>query len=144
MKTSLVYVTASGIDEARRIARALVESRLAACANIVPSIESVYHWKGSVESGAESVVLLKTRASLVPKLTEAVRAMHSYECPCVVALPMSGGNPDFLKWIAVETRPPRASATPDVGRGSTTGDFPSRSSRSRTRRTAVNRSSCVG
>lgn len=109
MKTSLVYVTASGLDEARKIARRAVEGRLAACANIIPAIESIYHWEGRVETGAEAAVIFKTRTSLVPELTAAVREMHSYQCPCVAAVPLSGGNPDFLKWIAAETLAPAAS-----------------------------------
>jgi periplasmic divalent cation tolerance protein len=108
MKTSLVYVTASGLDEARRIARRMVEGRLAACANIIPAIESIYHWEGRVETGAEAAVIFKTRTALVPELSAAVRALHSYQCPCVAAVSLSGGNPDFLKWIAAETLAPTA------------------------------------
>lgn len=99
----LIYVTASGEEEAKKIGRALVESRLAACANVIPAITSIYHWQGKVEEGQEASLLLKTTDDKVPAVIAKVREIHSYTCPCVVALPIMGGNPDFLAWIATET-----------------------------------------
>jgi periplasmic divalent cation tolerance protein len=101
----LIYITTDGPDEARAIGRALVEARLAACVNIVDPMASLYWWEGEVREGRETVLIAKTTAGLVDELTEKVRALHSYSCPCVVALPIEGGNPAFLYWIGAETGP---------------------------------------
>lgn len=106
MSQCLVYITASGPEEARRIGRALVAARLAACANVHSGVASIYWWEGEVQEEAEAVLIAKTRDSLVEPLTDKVRELHSYECPCVVALPVAGGNPSFLDWIDAETRSP--------------------------------------
>jgi periplasmic divalent cation tolerance protein len=103
MTPVLVYVTSASRDEALRIGRALVEERLAACANIYGEIRSIYRWEGQVQDDAEIVVILKTRAGLVERLSDRIRALHSYDCPCVVAVPITGGNPEFLAWIGAET-----------------------------------------
>jgi periplasmic divalent cation tolerance protein len=99
----LVYVTAPSMEEAERLARLAVESRLAACANILPGMRSLYWWKGALETAEECVLLLKTTDADVAALTEALARAHSYECPCVVALPITSGNPGFLRWIEDET-----------------------------------------
>lgn len=103
MDTAIVYMTAQNVEEARAIADKLVSERLAACVNIFPGMESVYRWKGSVEKATETAFIAKTKKSLVPRLTERVRQLHSYEVPCVVSVSLEGGNPDFLEWIAQET-----------------------------------------
>jgi len=103
MKCCFVYITASDADEARRLARALVESRLAACANVFDGMTSVYRWEGAVQESNEAVLIAKTREELVPALTEKIQDLHSYDCPCVVALPLTGGSDEFLAWIAAET-----------------------------------------
>ena len=99
------YITAGSREEALRIARALVEERLAACANLIQGVTSIYRWEGAIQQDAEVALLAKTRSDLVPRLTERVVEMHSYDCPCVVALPIEGGNQAFLDWIAAETVP---------------------------------------
>lgn len=104
MTAVFVYITVGTDEEARRIARALVEERLAACANLVAGMQSVYRWMGEIEQATETVVIAKTRVDLLESLTDRVRALHSYECPCVVGLPATGGNQDYLDWIASETR----------------------------------------
>jgi periplasmic divalent cation tolerance protein len=104
MSACFIYVTASGSEEARRIGRALVEARLAACANVIDRVTSVYWWRGEVQEDDEAVLIAKTREDLVDDLTAKVKELHSYECPCVVALPVTGGNADFLDWIESETR----------------------------------------
>ncbi len=101
--TCLLYMTAADADEARRIGDALVAERLAACVNIIPGMTSVYRWQGGIRHDAEIVMIAKTRAELVERATARVRELHSYDCPCVVALPVVGGNPDFLSWIVEET-----------------------------------------
>src|SRR5688572_4862947 len=100
----LCYVTAGSREEALVIGRALVAERLAACANILDGMTSLYWWHGSLEQAEETMVILKTRSALVPALTERVKELHSYECPCVVALPISAGSGDYLRWIETETR----------------------------------------
>ena len=105
MAACLVYVTTSDVAEARAIGRAMVEAHLAACANILPTMLPIFRWDGEVQEGEESVLLLKTAEDRVPSLVAAVREAHSYDCPCVVAVPISGGNAEFLRWIETETRP---------------------------------------
>jgi periplasmic divalent cation tolerance protein len=97
------YVTCSSREEALAIARRLVEERLAACGNVISGMESVYRWEGSIHQEAEAVLILKTRPELVDRVTERVRALHGYACPCVAALPVIGGNPAYLDWIRAET-----------------------------------------
>lgn len=104
MSHSLVYITAGSLDEAKSLGRALVEARLAACANVLPGITPIYWWDGKVEEGAEVALIAKTRSELVERVVELVKARHSYDCPCVVAIPIAAGNPAFLDWISAETR----------------------------------------
>jgi periplasmic divalent cation tolerance protein len=106
MAYRFVYMTAGSGEEARRIGRTLVEERLAACVNVLDGMNAFYWWEGAVQDAQETVLIAKTRAELLPRLTERVRALHSYRCPCVVALPIDGGNADFLQWIADETSAP--------------------------------------
>lgn len=98
-----LYVTCANADEAETIARTLVSERLAACANILGPVRSFYWWEGQVQNDAEVAMVLKTRQALVDAATRRIVALHSYTCPCVVALDIQGGNPDFLAWIATET-----------------------------------------
>jgi periplasmic divalent cation tolerance protein len=102
--THLVYITAPNRDVALAIARAVVEERLAACANVLGEIASVYWWNGGVHQDAEVALIAKTRDELVAPLTDRIRQLHPYECPCIVAWPLSGGNPAFHDWIRAETR----------------------------------------
>ena len=104
----VVYVTTATDAEARAIAASVVNERLAACANILPPIRSIYWWQGAVEESVEVALLLKTRADLVPALSQRVRALHSYACPCIVALPVVGGNAAYLAWISSETTTKRS------------------------------------
>ena len=99
------YVTASSRDEALAIGRTIVEERLAAAANVLEGVASIYWWQGMLEQASEAVLILKTRAELIGRLTARVKELHSYACPCVVALSIVGGNADYLDWIARETRP---------------------------------------
>lgn len=103
MTACLVYMTAETPDQAREIGRRLVEDRLVACVNIIEGMTSLYWWQGAVEEGAETVMIAKTRDDLVARLTDRVKELHSYDCPCVVAVPIGAGNPDFLSWIEAET-----------------------------------------
>ncbi len=104
MSESLIYITCETKEEAENIGAIIVERRLAACVNILSGMQSMYWWEGKVEKSDEIVLIAKTRTTLVDELTEAVTAMHSYDVPCVVAMPIIGGNPQFLSWIREETK----------------------------------------
>jgi len=99
----LVYMTAGSRDEALMIGRALVTEKLAACVNVLGPMTSVYDWQGETHEDAEVAFLAKTRRELVPRLSERVQALHSYDCACVVAVPIQGGHPPFLAWIGEQT-----------------------------------------
>ena len=99
----LIYITTDGVEEAKAIGRALVEARLAACVNILDPMISMYWWGGKVTDGRETVLIAKTTAARTDALIAKVRELHSFSCPCVVALPVVAGNPGFLDWIAAET-----------------------------------------
>jgi len=101
-----VYVTAAARAEAEALGRALVEERLAACANVLDGLTSIYRWEGAVHSDPEAAVLLKTRAALLPRVEARIRELHSYDRPCVVAWPIAGGSADYLAWIAEQTLEP--------------------------------------
>lgn len=102
MDRCIVYMTAGDRDEALRIARALVEERLAACVNVLGAITSVYRWQDAVQEDGEVAFIAKTTQDKVAALAERVKALHSYDCPCVVAVPISGGAEEFLTWIGQE------------------------------------------
>jgi len=102
----IVLVTCGSAKEARTIGRALVEGRLAACANILGSpVRSIYRWKGKVESAKEFLVVLKTSRGRFGALERAVRRLHSYEVPEIIALPIAKGSHEYLRWISDSVRP---------------------------------------
>jgi periplasmic divalent cation tolerance protein len=103
---TLLYITTSSPEEAQALGHTLVEERLAACANIIPGMRSVYWWEGKLETAAETVLILKTRDDLVSAATERVESLHSYACPCVLGLPVAAGSPAYVKWLLDETRSP--------------------------------------
>lgn len=100
MQTYWIYTTAGSREEAETIARALVQEEIAACANIFDGVRSVYRWQGAVHEDAEAVMIAKTTHAHLDRLIARVRELHSYDCPCVVAMPIAAGNPDYLTWIA--------------------------------------------
>lgn len=104
MTLNIIYMTAGSMDEARAIGKALVSERLAACVNIIDHMNSFYWWEGEVQDDTEVVLIAKTKAALVPDLIDKVKSIHSYDCPCIVSIPIADGNPAFLAWIAEETR----------------------------------------
>lgn len=104
MSQILVYMTVETTEEAEKIASHLVEKRLAACANMIEGMKSIYWWQDKIEKSNEVVLIVKTKASLFEELTEEVKKLHSYSCPCIVSVPITDGNNDFLSWIDKETK----------------------------------------
>ncbi|MBI2358268.1 MAG: divalent-cation tolerance protein CutA [Deltaproteobacteria bacterium] len=96
----VVYVTVGSAEEGERISRALVEERLAACVNRVRGIRSVYRWQGKVEENEEELLIIKTTKGLFDRLKQRVQALHSYEVPEIIAVPVVMGNESYLKWLA--------------------------------------------
>jgi periplasmic divalent cation tolerance protein len=96
----VVLTTAGSEEEARKIARALVERRLAACVNLVPQIGSIYHWKGRIEEAREWLLIIKTTAAVFDHLREAIVELHSYELPECLCLAVDDGSTPYLEWIA--------------------------------------------
>jgi len=99
----MVYMTAADRAEADAIAEALVQGKLAACVNVLGEAASTYRWQGRVEKAAEVVLIAKTRAALFGQVRETVKALHSYDVPCIVAYPMTDGFAPYLDWIRAET-----------------------------------------
>ena len=105
----IVLVTCGSIDEARKIGRNVVEKKLAACANIVPGVESIYRWKGKVERAREVLVIIKTTANRLPELEREVKRLHSYDVPEFIVLPIVAGSSKYLAWLQESTAPPTKS-----------------------------------
>jgi periplasmic divalent cation tolerance protein len=95
----VVLVTAPTMDEAERIGKAVVTERLAACANLLPGIRSIYRWQDAIQDDAEILLLIKTSSSLLSELTNRIVELHSYETPEVLALPTVGGSAAYLEWL---------------------------------------------
>ena len=100
MEIQFVYMTTDSIEEAQTIGAKLVKERLAACVNIIDGMTSIFEWEGEIESAKETILIVKTIASRFEALTQRVTELHSYDVPCIVALPIEKGHPPFLKWIA--------------------------------------------
>jgi periplasmic divalent cation tolerance protein len=95
----IILSTAGSEDEARKIANALIEQKLGACVNIIPQIESIYRWRGKVESSREWLLLIKTTAEKFAAVRDAIRKLHSYELPECIAIAVDDGSSDYLQWI---------------------------------------------
>jgi len=100
----LVYMTAGSAEEARLIGETLVAERLAACVNLIDGMTSLYRWEGEVRRETETVLIAKTTERLVIALTDRVKALHSYDCPCVLSLPIDSGNTEFLNWLSDQVK----------------------------------------
>jgi len=101
-KFFIVLVTAPNLRVARSLAQAALSSRLIACANILPGVESHYWWKGKITSGKELLLLLKTGQNCLKKLERLILEKHPYDTPEFIALPISGGSKGYLNWLATE------------------------------------------
>ena|ERR1017187_6452924 len=100
----LVLTTCASLEEARQIAQALVEKRLAACVNIVPQMESIYRWKGEVETSTESMLVIKTTQGAFERVRDALRELHSYEVPECIEISVTDGSAAYLRWIEESVR----------------------------------------
>ena len=100
----LVLSTVARREDAERIAGTLVEERLAACVNVVPGVASIYRWKGAVEREDELLLVIKSRAERMEDLAARLRALHPYEVPEMIILPIAGGHPPYLDWLARSVR----------------------------------------
>ena len=99
----VVFITAPTDEEAALIAKSLVESKLAACVNIIRSIRSIYLWQGKIEDDTEVLMIVKTRKELFEQLSSRVKELHSYDVPEIIALPIITGSEDYLKWLRDST-----------------------------------------
>jgi periplasmic divalent cation tolerance protein len=104
MPEIFIYVTVPSQDEAQKIAEAVVTDRLAACANIIPGMKSVYRWEGKIQQSDEVIVIFKTIESLFTVVEARVKKLHSYKTPCIAALPVTNINAEFKAWVAAETK----------------------------------------
>jgi len=99
----VVFVTTSSEEEAEKIASLLLEQRKAACVSVIPRVRSRFWWQGKLDSAQESLLIIKTRAALIPEISDIVKKTHSYTVPEIVALPIVAGNQDYLDWVDQET-----------------------------------------
>ena len=100
MKEIVILITSSSKEEAKKLTRVLIEEKLAACVNILSGVESLYWWKGKIESSKEWMLVVKTLGKMANKIVKRVKEIHSYEIPEVIALPIVQGNKDYLQWIS--------------------------------------------
>ena len=103
-KENVVLITAPSLREARTIGRRLVEEKLAACANIIPQVASVFFWQGKTRRERESLMVLKTQQACFDRLVKRVKSLHTYSVPEIIALPIVRGSKDYLRWIRQSTR----------------------------------------
>ena len=103
MSAVTVYVTTGTQEEARDIARTIINEGLVACVNILGNVSSIYRWDGEIKEDIETALLIKTRRELTTKLTDRIKELHSYDCPCVTVMNIENGNLDYIAWIEEET-----------------------------------------
>lgn len=104
----VILSTCASDDEAQRLARKLLDERLCACVNVIPRIHSFFHWQGKVESGDESLLVIKSSRELFASVVSAIESVHSYEVPEVIALPIVDGSAKYLNWLRSSLREDKA------------------------------------
>ncbi len=104
MEAVVIFITASSIDEAKKIGNTLMEERLIACVNIIPQVESIFYWQEKVCNEKEALMIIKTRKSLIADIIKKVKSIHSYSVPEIIALPIISGSEDYLKWVGDVTK----------------------------------------
>lgn len=120
MSIVLAYIPCPSHEVARAIGQAMVKEKLAACANIMSPVQSLYMWEGALQESQETVCLLKTQEKLFTRLRQRVEALHPYEVPCILSLPVNQGNPSFLQWLIHETS--ETSETTETGETGEAGE----------------------
>ena len=100
----VIFITTGTDEEAHRIANMLLNKRKVACVNVLPKVRSLFWWQDKLDSAQESLLIVKSKASLLSEIVSMVREVHSYDVPEVIALPIIGGNPDYLEWIGKEVK----------------------------------------
>lgn len=100
MRNMIIFITASSAEEGEKISKSLLEEKLVACVNILPQVNSSYWWQGKIETSKEVMLIAKTSDSLVNNVIERVKQIHSYDVPEIIAVSITGGNKDYLKWIS--------------------------------------------
>jgi len=100
----VLFITTANAEEAKRIASVLLNKRKAACVNIVPEISSFFWWQNKLNSAQESLLIVKTKTSILNQIVNLVKEHHSYDIPEIIALPIIGGNQDYLEWIGKEVK----------------------------------------
>ena len=98
-KYIVVFITTGSTEEAQHISRILLEQRKVACVNIIPKVDSLFWWEDKLDSAQENLLIAKTKASLLPEIINLVKKVHSYDVPEIIALPIVGGNQEYLEWI---------------------------------------------
>jgi periplasmic divalent cation tolerance protein len=111
LSARIVLTTTSNADEAALLARTLVEERLAACATLIPAVESIYHWEGQIETSTEALLLLKTTPDQLAALEGRLRELHSYQVPEFLVLDVESGSHPYLEWLHASLRKPAAAAS---------------------------------
>ncbi len=101
---TVLFITTVNNEEAQRISSMLLNQKKAACVNIVPRVDSLFWWQGKLDSAQESLLIVKTKTSLLNEIITLVREIHSYDIPEIIALPIVGGNQDYLDWIGKEVK----------------------------------------
>lgn len=100
------YITTKNKSEAKKIGKVLLQERLAACVNIFDNMSSMYWWEGKIEEANETVLIAKTTKKLSPKLSKKVKSLHSYSVPCILQIPISGGNKEYVEWLMEQIKSP--------------------------------------
>jgi periplasmic divalent cation tolerance protein len=100
----VIYITTGSVNEAKKIGRALVEEKLAACSNIISPIRSIYSWQGKICDDKEALMILKTRKKLFNQIVKRVEKLHSYDVPEIIAMPIIEGSSKYLSWLNEETK----------------------------------------
>jgi periplasmic divalent cation tolerance protein len=95
----VIFTTVGNKKEARRVAQAVLQKKLAACVNILDNLESVFWWQGKIDAAKEVLLMIKSKKRLLPKVIKLIKSRHSYEVPEIIALPIIAANPDYLRWI---------------------------------------------
>ena len=105
MQPTLIYITVPNREEAILLSRELVGKKLAACANIIDHVTSLYWWDGEIDQNNELIIIVKTLSSYVDQIVTLVKQLHSYDCPAILAVPVTGGNNDYIEWISKHVTP---------------------------------------